>query len=326
MDLKNNTILITGGAGYIGSWVSRFFLSKGYKVIVVDRLSFGSNSLLGLIGNKNFFFIKSDIREFLNYEKYLKEADTIIHLAALVGEKACKVDKNETNSINFEATKNLAKKSSEFNVKNFIFMSTASSYGVQDINEVADENTQLNPVSSYAVSKINSEKMLLNDYSEKMNITIFRPSTVHGDSARMRFDLIVNHLVLDSFKKKKISVFGPKMWRPLMWVGEPANVFYLTLKSDEKKIKSQVFNLGSNNENFQKIQIAEIIKNKFINDLTIEIVNNDPDLRSYKVNFNKIQKILNYSPEKTIDRAIGELFFSLKNNIYQDVDSSIYRN
>ena len=111
-----------------------------------------------------------------------------------------------------------------------------------------------------------------------------------------------------------------------MWVGEPANVFYLTLKSDEKKVKSQVFNLGSNNENFQKIQIAEIIKNNFIKDLTIDIVNDDPDLRSYKVNFDKIQKILNYRPEKTIDQAIGELLFSLKNDLYQDLDSSIYRN
>ena len=326
MDLKKKTILITGGAGYIGSWVSRYFLSKGYKVIVVDRLSFGPNSLLGLIGNKNFVFIKSDIRDFLNYESYLKEANSVIHLAALVGEKACKVDEHETNSINFEATKKLAAKSADFGVKNFIFMSTASSYGVQDINEIADENTKLNPVSSYAVSKINSEKVLLNDYSDKMNITIFRPSTVYGDSARMRFDLIVNHLVLDSFKSKKIKVFGPKMWRPLMWVGEPANVFYLTLNSDEQKIRSQVFNLGSNNENFQKIQIAEIIKNYFIKDLKIEIVNEDPDLRSYKVNFDKITNQLNYKPEKTIEKAIGELFFSLRNHLYKDLDSQIYRN
>ena len=326
MDLRKKTILITGGAGYIGSWVSRFFLNKGFRVIVVDRLSFGPNSLLGLAGNENFIFVKSDIRDFVNYESYLKETSSVIHLAALVGEKACKVNENETNSINFEATKKLAKKSEDLGVKNFIFMSTASSYGVQDINEVADENTKLNPVSSYAISKINSEKALLNDHSDKMNITIFRPSTVHGDSARMRFDLIVNHLVLDSFKTKKIKVFGPKMWRPLMWVGEPAHVFYLTLNSEEKNIKSQVFNLGSNNENFQKIQIAEIIKNNFEKNLNIEIVNDDPDLRSYKVNFDKISKLLKYKPQKTIEQAIKELFFSLKNNLYNNLDSEIYRN
>ena len=155
MDLRKKTILITGGAGYIGSWVSRFFLNKGFRVIVVDRLSFGPNSLLGLAGNENFIFVKSDIRDFVNYESYLKETSSVIHLAALVGEKACKVNENETNSINFEATKKLAKKSEDLGVKNFIFMSTASSYGVQDINEVADENTKLNPVSSYAISKIN---------------------------------------------------------------------------------------------------------------------------------------------------------------------------
>jgi len=326
LDIKIKTILITGGAGYIGSWVSRLFLAKGFKVIVVDKLSFGSNSLLGLIGNKNFIFINSDIREFSNYEKYLKETSAVIHLAALVGEKACKVNEKETNSINYEATKKLAKKCVEYSVENFIFMSTASSYGVQDINEIADENTKLNPVSSYAVSKINSENALLNDYSDKMAVTIFRPSTVHGDSARMRFDLIVNHLVLDAFKSKRIKVFGPKMWRPLMWVGEPAKVFHLTLTSDQEKIKSQVFNLGSNKENFQKIKIAEIIKDKFEKDLKIEIVNDDPDLRSYKVNFDKINKILNYKPEKTLEQVIGELFFSLKNNLYNNTESSLYRN
>ena len=323
---NSKKILITGGAGYIGSCVSRYLLKKGYKVIVIDKLNFGSESLDDLQDNPKFQFKNCDIRNIELYKDHLKNSQAVIHLAALVGEKACKVNEEETNSINFLATLKLAEASANFGVKNFIFMSTASSYGVQDINQVADENTILNPVSLYAISKINSEKELLNKFSEKLNITIFRPSTVHGTSARMRFDLIVNHLVLDAFKKKQITILGPKMWRPLMWVGEPSRVFHNVLQSEESKIKSQVFNLGANGENFQKIEIAKLIKENFIPELKIDIIDKDSDLRSYKVNFDKISKELDYKPSKKIVEAMGEIFSSLKKNLYSDTNSQKYRN
>ena len=326
MDLKNNNVLITGGAGYIGSWVTRYLLEKGYKVMVVDKLSFGSESLKGLLGNSKFQFKNCDIRNIELYKHHLKNNQSVIHLAAIVGEKACKKNKEETNSVNFLATLKLAEISAHYGVKNFIFMSTASSYGVQDINQVADENTVLKPVSLYAISKINSEKELLNKFSDKLNITIFRPSTVHGISARMRFDLIVNHLVLDAFKKNEITILGPKMWRPLMWVGEPSRIFHNVLQSEESKIKSQVFNLGTNDENFQKIEIARLIKENFVSNLKINVVDKDPDLRSYRVNFDKIYNILNYQPSKKIVEAMEEIFFSLKKNLYSDLNSQKYRN
>ena len=167
MDLKNKNVLITGGAGYIGSWVSRYLLEKGYKVTVIDKLNFGSESLEGLLNNSKFKFKNCDIRDIELYKDYLKNNQSVIHLAALVGENACKKNAEETNSVNFLATLKLAEASVSYGVKNFIFMSTASSYGVQDINQVADENTALKPVSLYAVSKINSEKELLNKFSNK---------------------------------------------------------------------------------------------------------------------------------------------------------------
>ena len=321
-------ILITGGMGYIGSHVINLFLNKNYNVTVIDKILFGSNSLLSFIGNDNFKFFNLDIRENEEIEKIFKKNnfDAVIHLAALVGEAACKRNKDDTFSINYQSTVNLAKVSEKYNVENFIFMSTASSYGVQDINEIATEETKLNPVSLYAESKINSEKELLDKYSDKMSVTIFRPSTVHGISPRMRFDLIVNHLSLDAFKNNEISVFGPKMWRPLMWVGEPARVFDLVLNSKKNKVKSQIFNLGSDYENFQKIDIANCLKENFFTNLKIDITDKDPDLRSYRVSFKKIENLLNYKTKKTLKDAIGEILLFLKNNTEIDPKSSYFKN
>ena len=327
MDIKKN-VLITGGLGYIGAHVVNLFLKNNYRVTVIDKIMFGSSSLLSFLGSDNFEFFNFDMRENEKLEKLFKDKNfsAVIHLAALVGEAACKRNEKETKSINFDATISLAEKSKIFGVQNFIFMSTASSYGVQDINEIADENTKLNPVSLYAITKINSEKELLEKFSEDLNITIFRPSTVHGISPRMRFDLIVNHLTLDAFNNKKISVFGPKMWRPLMWVGEPARIFKIVLETNQKLIKSQIFNLGSDNENFKKINIAECLKNNYFPNLDIQVTDKDPDLRSYRVSFKKIKETLNYETSKSLKEAISEILIFLKNNNEIDTNSDIFRN
>lgn len=321
-------ILITGGLGYIGSHVTALFLKKNYEVSVLDNLLFENNSLLNFIENENFNFYNCDIRDYSQIEDIFKtkDFDAVIHLAALVGESACKRNPEETNSINYLATINLAEIASRNNVKNFIFMSTASSYGVQDINEIANEETKLNPVSLYAISKINCENELLNRFHDNLNITIFRPSTVHGLSLRMRFDLMTNHFTADAIRKNEILIFGPEMWRPLMWVGEPARVFDIVLNSDLKKTKSQIFNLGSNHENFQKIDIANVLKTKFFPNLKILIKDLDPDLRSYRVNFDKIKKILNFETEKKIDKAIQDMINYLSHNKKVDPYSTNYKN
>jgi len=325
LDLKK--VIITGGAGYIGAKVVEELLATGnYRVTIIDKFLFDPNSLNVFSKNENLKIINCDIREIDKFKDELKGTNTLIHLAALVGEKACNVSESDTQSINFDATINLIKNCVEYNVKKFIFMSTASSYGVQDISQIANEQTKLNPVSLYAITKINSEKELLDKFSEDLNITIFRPSTVHGVSPRMRFDLIVNHLTLDAFNDGNISVFGPKMWRPLMWVGEPARIFKIVLEADQKLIKSQIFNLGSDNENFQKIHIAECLKNNFFPKLNIQVTDKDPDLRSYRVSFQKIKETLKYETSKTLKEAISEILVLLKNNNEIDTKSAIFRN
>ncbi len=325
MDLKK--VIITGGAGYIGAKVVEEMLATGnYKVTIIDKFLFDPNSLNVFSKNKNLKVINCDIREIDKFKDELKGTNTLIHLAALVGEKACNVSESETQSINFEATINLIKNCVEYNVKKFIFMSTASSYGVQDISQIANEQTKLNPVSLYARTKIDCEKKILDTYSDKIEITVFRPSTVYGDSQRMRFDLILNHLVLDAIQKKEIVVFGPKMVRPLMWVGEPARVYKIIVDESTDKFKSEIFNLGYENENYEKFEIAKLIQKNYFKDINIQIVDKDPDLRSYRLSFEKMKNFFKLEPKSNILNEARIMIEKLNSNSYGDIKAKIFYN
>ena len=319
-------ILITGGAGYIGSHVVDNLLNSNYEIVVLDTLVFDTKSLEKHSKNSKLTIVPKDIRDYKNIEEHFENVDTVVHLAALVGEAACKISEKDTISINYEATEQLAKISIKKKIKNFIFMSTASSYGVQNIDEIADEDTSLNPVSLYAKTKIDCEQLLLQKYSDDLNITIFRPSTVYGDSLRMRFDLILNHLVKDAYFKKEIKVFGPKMVRPLMWVGEPARVYKMIIEDDKHKFRSQIFNLGYNNENYEKIQIASLVQKKFFENIKLEIVENDLDLRSYRLNFNKMKSFFDLKPYTDILQESSKIIQNFAEKNYGDVDHKKYYN
>ena len=319
-------ILITGGAGYIGSHVVDNLLQSNYEIIVLDNLLFDKHSLNKHIKNKKLTLIKDDIRNYKNISNYFNDVDTVIHLAALVGEAACKISESETVSINLDATEKLVKLAIEKQIKKFIFMSTASSYGVQNVDEIANEQTKLNPVSLYAKTKIDCENLLLEKYSDDIEITIFRPSTVYGDSLRMRFDLILNHLIKDAYFSKEIKVFGPKMVRPLMWVGEPARVYKKIIEEKSDKFRSQVFNLGYNEENYQKIEIAELVKQKFFHEIDIEIIEKDLDLRSYRLDFQKMKKFFNLDPYTDILKETKKIIEKFNNKKYGDVNNKIFYN
>lgn len=325
MDLKKK-ILITGGAGYIGTPVVQELINKNLDIIVLDRFSFDKESLNFFHKKKNLKIINEDMRNKNILAENLENVDTVIHLAALVGEAACKVSEEETKSINYQATLDLCKIAKEKNVKKFIFMSTASSYGVQDVNEIADENTKLNPVSLYAKTKIDAEKNILDTYGDNLDISIFRPSTVYGHSLRMRFDLILNHLIKDAIQKKEIVVFGPQMVRPLMWVGEPARVFAKIIEDDNSKYKSQIFNLGYNNENYRKIEIAKTVQEKFFKDIKIDIIEKDLDLRSYRLNFDKMKKFFDLAPASNLINQSQKIIDNINNNFYGDLNAKKYYN
>tara|TARA_Y100000590_G_scaffold465297_1_gene637213 strand:- start:731 stop:1714 length:984 start_codon:yes stop_codon:yes gene_type:complete len=326
LDIKNKKIIITGGAGYIGCHVVEELLKSNYLVTVIDRLSFDANSLNSVKDHKNLTIIKEDLRNLTNLEAHLNNAEAVVHLAALVGEAACKISETDTISINYDATIKLCDLARKNKVKKFIFMSTASSYGVQDTSEIANEETKLNPVSLYAKTKIDCENELLKKFSDDIEITIFRPSTVYGHSSRMRFDLILNHLVLDAFLKKEIKVFGPEMVRPLMWVGEPARVYKKVIESQDSKFRSQIFNMGYDKENYKKIDIAKLVQSKFFPNINMDIIDKDKDLRSYRLDFSKMKKFFNLEPGSDLLNATKIIIDNINSKKYGDLESKKYYN
>lgn len=328
MKIENNLskILVTGGAGYIGSTVVRHLLCRGYDVHVLDNLIQGADGVNCFYGYSNYNFIKGDIRDQKLVNEIVGKVDYVAHLAAIVGEYACKKNPDETKSINVQGTKNIVQASLKNKIKRFIFFSTCSSYGVQDINIMANEETPLNPVSLYAETKISMEEYLRKNFDSEIPYTIIRPSTVHGLSPRMRFDLIVNHFVKDAVLNSKLDIFGGSLWRPLMWVGEVGRAIDKILSADLKLINKQIFNLGNTKDNRKKSEIAEIIKTKFIPNLEIKYSGKDEDLRSYKVDFSKIEKTLDFKLEKTLEKAIEELIFSIKNKFFVDLDNLKFKN
>jgi nucleoside-diphosphate-sugar epimerase len=319
-------VLVTGGAGYVGSATVRHLLSLDYEVFVIDNLLQGSEGVNCFIGYPTYNFIKGDITDQKLLEEIIKKVDFVVHLAAIVGEGACKKEPDLTRKTNIDGTKKLIDLCSKNKIQRLIFFSTCSSYGIQDTNIMANEETQLNPVSLYAESKISMEEYLKKNYDPELSYTILRPSTVHGPSPRMRFDLIVNHLCKDAILYNNLEIFGGNLWRPLMWVGEVGRIVDIILKSEISLVKNEIFNLGNTHANMKKKEIAEIIKNKFLPNVNLKYSGEDQDLRSYKVDFSKIENKLNFKLEKNIEKAVDELLFTLKNKFFSDPENRKYRN
>lgn len=319
-------ILITGGAGYIGSTVVRYLLGLRYTVYVLDNLIHGTEGVSCFLGHDEYNFVRGDIRDKKIVNEVVKEVDYIVHLAALVGDAACKKNSDETRAVNIEGTKNILHSSLKNNIKRFLFFSTCSSYGLQDENLMVKEDAPLNPVSLYAETKISMEDYIKSNCVNKMPYVILRPSSMHGPSPRMRFDLTVNHFVKDAVLYEKLEIYGGNLWRPLMWIGEVGRVIDKILSSDIKLIENQIFNLGTLDGNKRKIDIAEIIKKNYIPDLEIKRLGKDQDLRSYRVDFSKLEKAINFKSDRNLENAIGELVFSIKNNLFGDVNRKQFKN
>ena len=323
---SHKKVLVTGGAGYIGSALVRYLLIRKYDVVVLDNLIHGGDGVLSFLGYPGYQFIKGDIRKISDVKAALRGVDYVVHLAAIVGEPASRKYPRETKETNLDGARDVFDAAKTYGVERFVFFSTCSSYGVHDSDALADEDTPLNPVSLYAETKIEMEKYLLDNVDNNIFCTIMRPSTVHGPSPRMRFDLIVNHFVKDAVLNKKLKVFGRDLWRPLMWVGDAARAVELVLRADESVVKNQIFNMGNANANYRKSEVVEIIKNKYMPDLKVEYGGEDQDLRSYRVDFSKIENALHFKLSKTLDEAIHELIELINEKILVDLDDQKFRN
>lgn len=321
-----NKILVTGGAGYIGSVLVRQLLEKGYYVRVIDSLKWGGESLFGVMNHKNFELIKGDIRNSSDVKIALKGIDSVVHLAAIVGDPACSKFSEEAKETNWNASVNLFEESEIAEVERFIFASTCSNYGkMKDSNSYVKEESELNPVSLYAELKVKFENYLLHKQKDsKVCSTALRFSTVYGFSPRIRFDLTVNEFTRNMVLEKFQEIWGEQFWRPYAHVDDLCSATVLVLESQKEKVKSQVFGVGDTNENYQKGMIIREI-NKLV-DGEIKYVAKNEDPRDYRVDFSKIKNELGFSISKTVPDGIKEIKKILESEIIDDPFSSKFKN
>ncbi len=301
-------VLVTGGAGYIGSLMIPMLLERGYRVKCLDRFFFGKQTLKGVISNPNLELIRDDIRWF--DPKILKTIDAVIDLASLSNDPTGELDPSKTYDINYLGRVRVAKFSKEHNVKRYILASTCSVYGFQE--DILEETSPTRPLTTYAKSNVLAEKDSKPLADEKFTVTILRQATVYGLSPRMRFDLAVNGMVLGAYKNKKIPVMRDgAQWRPFVHVKDTSKAFIKVLESPQDKVNGQIFNVGANEQNTQILPLAELVKKTIPMPIEVEWYGT-PDKRSYRVNFDKIRNVLGFTPERTLKSGVREVYRALE--------------
>jgi nucleoside-diphosphate-sugar epimerase len=294
-------ILITGGAGYLGSVLTGTLLNKGYSVTVLDKLLFNQTSLLQYTSNPKFKFIYGDVRNLTELEKLCKEADVIIPLAAIVGFPACASDPKLAKEINFDQIVNIVKFTNGQN-KKILYPNTNSGYGLGTGQLECTEESPLTPISVYGQTKCDAENFLRNC----TDAIVFRLATVFGVSSRMRTDLLVNDFVYKAITDKYIVVFEKSFKRNFIHIEDVANAFLFMLENYDK-YKHEIFNVGLSTANLSKQQLLEKIQSH-VKDFAVSYNDyyEDPDKRDYIVSNDKIEGT-GWKPEWDLDRGIKQL-------------------
>jgi dTDP-4-amino-4,6-dideoxygalactose transaminase/nucleoside-diphosphate-sugar epimerase len=318
-----NKVLITGGAGYIGSFVVNMLLDKGYSVVVLDKLIYGRKGLDSFFGRDNVEFIYGDVTDPLIVEKAIKGANRVIALAAIVGDQACSVNEKITWAINYESVKLLIDLSVLNGITRFVFTSSCSVYGCNNQIRFLTENSELFPVSLYAQTRIKCEEYLW-EKRNQLSSVILRLSTVFGYSPRMRFDLCVNTMTAKAVTSKSLVVCGGNQWRPFVHVRDVARAVVAALEADDKMVRGEVFNVGSTDSNYQITEIANLISDE-VPGTKIHNSTNVIDARNYNCIFDKIHKKLNYKGELSVRDGIREVakFVNINN---PDLNAQEYSN
>ena len=313
---------MVGGAGYIGSVLARQLLHDGCEVRVLDQLLFGAGSIRDLFRKKRFQFIEGDFRDSRLVSEAVRGADALIHLGAIVGDPACQIDESTTLQINFAATELLTQACRRSGVSRMIFASTCSVYGAT--SDVADEQTEPRPLSLYAQTKTDSEKLLLASAGGAFHPTVLRIGTVFGWSPRPRFDLAVNLLTARAYFERRIAIYNERQWRPFVHVGDVGRAFQLVLKAPISEISGQVFNLGANAMNRRMRQVGEAVQQLYP-DLSVDYETNS-DARTYRVRFDKIEQVLGFHSARTLLDGVKEIHRALSRGLVKDPSSPRYHN
>jgi len=297
-------ILVTGGAGYVGSVLVPKLLAKGYNVKVIDLYLYGDDVLDSVKGHPRLKQVKGDIRDQEMLEKEIPGTDALIHLACISNDPSFELDPKLGKSINYDAFIPLVKISKESGVRRFIFASTSSVYGIKTEENVT-EDLLLEPLTDYSKYKILCEEALLKEQSPQFIVVLIRPATVCGYSPRLRLDLTVNILTNLALNTGKITVFGGEQRRPNIHIEDMTDLYVDLLEFPNEMVAGKIFNAGY--ENMMVSKIAEMVRN-VVGEERVKIVTSPTDdHRSYHISSEKIKRELGFEPKHTIEQAVKDL-------------------
>ncbi len=301
-NVMGDTVLVTGGAGFIGSHLTRKLLARGYRVRVLDSFVYGNRGLCDLRGHPDLEVVEGNICSRDDLGKAVKGVRAVIALAALVGDAACDLHPEQSLAINYDSTRETLAACREAGVRRLVFASSCSVYGANG-SELLHEDSHRNPVSLYARTRIMSEDLLLQQGGD-LEVVILRLATVCGVSPRMRFDLMVNTMTACATVRGKIEVSGADQWRPHLHVQDAAEAFGVA--ADAPAAVGGIFNVGSDEQNFTIGETAEQVA-ALLPGVKVEYAKSKSDGRSYRVSFERIRNVLGFCPQFTVADAIKEV-------------------
>jgi nucleoside-diphosphate-sugar epimerase len=322
----SRSVLVTGAAGYIGAPVCEELLASGCRVRGLDALLHGQEDVARQLEQAGVELVVADIRDPNARTNALEGVDTIVHLAAIVGDPACAHDPALSQLVNVEATCALAEEAPGAGVERMVFASTCSNYGrMADPSVPIDENAPLAPVSLYAEQKVTVEQALLDGRYPGLHPTCLRFATVYGVAPRMRFDLTVNEFTRDLWADRVLEVFGEQFWRPYVHVRDAARAVRTALESPLELVDHRVFNAGRSGENYRKTDLVEQIQRQ-VSTGSVRYVARSEDPRDYKVSFDLIHDVLGFEPEMSVPEGIAETISALSEGRFGDPFDPRYRN
>lgn len=314
-------ILVTGAGGYLGIALCETLLKKGYQVIALDRYFFGMDKMAIFDGQANIQIVREDIR-YCSVELF-KGVDVVMDLAGLSNDASAEIDPQLTVAINYKGSERFAREAKKHGVKRYIYSSSASVYGAGAKNSLT-ETDELAPQTEYAKSKVAIEKVLHELKDENFSPVILRNATMFGYAPRMRFDLAINIMTLRAWKDRVIYIMGGgEQWRPFVHVLDAVQAFVLSLEAPKEKIHGEIFNVGSTELNYQIKQLAKFVLDVIPN-VQIHTIPDDPDKRTYNLNFDKIQNVLGFQVTHRVHEGIVEIKQALEKGILNPDDQTCY--
>jgi nucleoside-diphosphate-sugar epimerase len=319
------TVLVIGGAGYIGSALLPKLLLRGHRVRLLDRFFYGTDPIRSVLNHPNLEIVKADFRSIDKLVECMRGADAVIHLGAIVGDPACALDIDLTIEVNLIGTRRIAEVAKGYGIRRFIFASTCSVYGASTDDKLLTEKSPLNPVSLYAVTKLASERVLMSLASDLFSPTCLRFSTIFGLSGRTRFDLVVNLLTAKAVMDGKITIEGGHQWRPFLHVDDAALSILHTLESPLPKVHAQVFNVGGDDNNYTIDQVGELIQ-KMVPQAELINLGLGGDSRNYRADFKKIREELGFVPQWTLGEGVKQVIELIQRGGVKNYRAAKYSN